>query len=103
MNLKHPVEFLQNIKQSPIDQDNWFVCHKTFAHIANLHPNSLKLVDNFDFGHILTASFLIVTMRQTDIVKLNMRMKYAEKIFEIKKIIEDFDSKKFIKLIILEI
>jgi hypothetical protein len=103
MNLKHHVAFLTNIKENPTDHDNWVISYETFAHLANLHPNNLTLVNNFDFGHILTASYVIATLRYSDKIKNNMRLRFQEKIFEIKKIIEDFDGKKFIKLIILEI
>jgi hypothetical protein len=103
MNLRHPIEFLQNIKTNPTDEDRWETCYRSFADISYLHPYNLSLVENSNFGHILTTSLLIATVRWTDNLQLNMRIKFDGKIFEIKKIIEDFDSRKFIKLIILEI
>jgi hypothetical protein len=103
MNLRHPIEFLKNIKINPTDEDRWEICCRSFADISYLHPYNLSLVENTNFGHILTMSLLIATVRWTDNLQLDMRIKFDGKIFEIKKIIEDFDSRKFIKLIILEI
>ena len=103
MNLRHPIEFLANKKKSPVDEDIWEICYSTFADISHLNPNHLGLVENFNFGHLITTSLFIATIRWSNEITMNMRVKFDSKIFEIKKIIDDFDNKKFKKFIILEI
>ena len=103
MNLKHPIEFLQNIKGSPLDQDNWQVAYQIFADISNLHPDQIGMVENFDFGHIITANFISITIRYDNLINAKMRIRFKDKEFEIKKIVEDFDNQKFLKIIALEI
>ena len=103
MNLKHPIEFLQNIKESPLHKDNWQVAYQVFACISNLHPDQIGMVENFDFGHIITANFVSITIRHNNLINAKMRIRFKSREFEIKKMVEDFDNQKFLKIIALEI
>ena len=101
MNLRHKVHFY--INTNIIDRDPWELYYSAFADIVALHPQSIGTVENFNFGHIITNSFFIITIRKFKEIKASMRIKFEGTFFEIKKINESFDNRKFLKLIVLEI
>ncbi len=98
-NLKHFVEFLSNEN----DTNNWRVICSGFAEIKSLTEVGLKEYDGIDFGHLVKEEYFLITTRYLEIINNNMRIRFGNRIFVIKRIINPYQLNHILKILSQEI
>lgn len=102
-NLRHRIQFLSNVKHGALDADNWQERLVTFASISHISEMQFNAIESFNFGHVMTESLVVFTIRFIDLVNNKMRIVFRDKTFEIKRIINPGEMCKFLNIIALEI
>jgi len=100
--LKHAVSFIENISQSELEDQDWQEKYVTFADVRPMYDNKFGSIENFSFGHIVTEAFFMFKIRFTEAVHPKMRIIFKRRMFEIKRIINDGEASKTLKIIALE-
>lgn len=100
--LNHKVTFIENISKSELEDQNWEEKYITFADVRPMYDNKFGSIENFSFGHIVTEAFFIFKIRFTEAVHAKMRIMLGGRMFEIKRIINDKEASKVLKIIALE-
>lgn len=101
--LKHPINFLVNDNKDEYAEENWQIWQSCFAAIIPLYDHKISSLENFDFGHVVTEGYFIFKIRSLKDVSLAMRIKFENRCFQIKRIIDLHESKQVMKIIALEI
>jgi len=101
--LKHSVTFIENVSNSELEDQNWEEKYVTFADVRPMYDNKFGSIENFSFGHIVTEAFYMFNIRFTEEVHAKMRIIFKRRMFEIKRIINDAETSKVLKIIALEL
>lgn len=94
--LKYKINFLVNE-----EENEWREVFCSFAQIEMLDPRKLHFIDNSE--QIITKSIFLFTIRTYNQIKNNMRILVEERLFEIKKIDQDFNNLNIMKILTFEI
>ena len=100
--LKHSVSFIENISKSELEDQNWEERYVTFADVRPMYDNKFGSIETFSFGHVVTEAFYMFKIRFTEEVHTKMRIMFKRRMFEIKRIINDGEASKTLKIIALE-
>jgi len=101
--LKHVVSFVENISASELEDQDWQEKYVTFADVRPMYDNKFGSIENFSFGHVVTEAFYMFKIRFTEVVHPKMRVIFKRRMFEIKRIINDGEASKTLKIIALEL
>ncbi|MGV2432261.1 MAG UNVERIFIED_CONTAM: phage head closure protein [Rickettsiaceae bacterium] len=101
-NLDHEITFLENITASQIDEENWVEKYRCYANIRPMYDNNFGSIESFSFGHIVTEAYFMFKIRYSLEVTDKMRIKFNDRIFEIKRIINIGEGNRVLQIITLE-
>ncbi len=101
--LKHSITFLENVARSELEDQNWEARYTTFSDVRPMYDNKFGSIENFSFGHIVTEAFCMFKIRFSLEVNSRMRIAFGRRMFEIKRIINDKEESKVLKIIALEL
>lgn len=101
--LKHTITFLENISASEFEDQDWEEKYIAFADVRPMYDNKFGSIETFSFGHIVTEAFFMFKIRFTEEVHTKMRIAFNRRMFEIKRIINDKEEGKVLKIIALEL
>jgi SPP1 family predicted phage head-tail adaptor len=102
-NLNQEITFIQNIAHSDLDDEDWQDMQKCFAEIKPLYDNKFGSLENFSFGHIVTENFFMFRIRYLPKLNCKLRIKFNDRIFEIKRIINLREKNEILQIIALEL
>lgn len=101
--LKHQISVMENVNLQDLGEEIWQEKYKTFAEIKPLYDNNVGSIESFSFGHIVTEGYFMFKIRALHGITSKMRIKFHDRLFEIKRII-DIEEKNFVlKIIALEV
>ena len=103
MQFKHRIELLKNQTESAIEAANWQMQRSIFANVNQLCDNKFISLENINFGDVISEEYYLFRIRFTEQVTSDMRIKFNDKIFEIKRIINKNFANKILLIIALEI
>lgn len=101
--LKHQIIFLESMSSDQLSEPNWAEKYATYAYITPLYDNKFGSIENFSFGHLVTEAYFMFKIRFTDKINIKMRIKFGDRIFDIKRIINDKENSIILKIIAFEI
>ena len=101
--LRNRIEIFTNIAEGDIGFENWVKCLDLYAEILSITENNIKEFDSINFGHIMSEEYYIITFRYVENINYKMRIKFGNRIFLIKKIINPYEQNRYLKVIALEI
>ncbi len=101
--LKHKIICLENINQEELGGEVWREKYTTFAEIKPLYDNKVGSLENFSFGHVVTEGYFMFRIRALPGVTSKMRIKFHDRLFEIKRIIDIDERGRILKIIALEV
>ncbi len=101
--LRHKIILLENKNLSSIEQPEWQEVFEVFANVNSYSSGILSQIEGVSFGHVLSEEYMIFTIRFHSKIRKNMRIKFRDSFFEIKRIINDEMKNKIQKIISLEI
>jgi SPP1 family predicted phage head-tail adaptor len=102
-NLKHQIIFLENFSQNELEPGVWTEKITTYAEIQAASECNFENLENFNFGHVITEAYFLFKIRYQSEITNKMRIKFKERIFEIKRIINVAEKNRLMNLISLEI
>ena len=79
---KHYVEFIENNNEG-----FWTPRCGGFAQIVSLTENGIAQYDGINFGHLTKEEYFIITVRYLRLINQDMRIRFKNRIFAIKRII----------------
>ncbi len=101
--LHHSVVFLVNVNKNEMQDQDWQEIYTTFADVKPLYETGHIVQDKYAFGNVLSEAFCVFRIRFTEKVNVKMRILYKRRMFEIKKIINQDEESKILKIIALEL
>ncbi|NRB10791.1 MAG: phage head closure protein [Rickettsiaceae bacterium] len=101
--LRHKVFFLKNKADNENNIDNWQPVFTSFVAIDHLAGGQIKLAENLNFSHLISENYFCFTMRYLQAVNQNLRIEFNDRIFSIKRIINEKERNQILKLICLEL
>ncbi len=101
--LKHQITFLENITTNELQEEEWREKCQTFAEIKPLFDSKVGSIETFDFGHVVTEGFFMFKIRALQGISNKMRIKFKERLFEIKRIVDIAEQGRMLQIIALEI
>jgi SPP1 family predicted phage head-tail adaptor len=100
--LVHKITFWGNVKDPTHDQ-TWREITSSFAEIKPLCDNRFLSLEGMAFGNIITEKYFVFTLRFIKNIDPKMRIKFDNRIFEIKRIIDQDERGRVLTIITLEI
>lgn len=100
--LNHAITFVENTSKSELEDQNWEDKYVTYADVRPMFDNKLGSLEKFSFGHIVTEAFFCFKIRFTEEVHSKMRIIFKRRMFEIKRIINEKEASRVLKIIALE-
>jgi head-tail adaptor len=92
------------IKFSTILPDGSFEdVSSAFAEISPITDTSVKEFDEISFGHLLTEEYFLITTRYLRNLNSSMRIRFNDRIFAIKRIINPYELNHILKIIAQEL
>ncbi len=101
--LAHSIIFLENINDNELEDQQWDERLTVFAEVKPLYDNKCGSLEKFSFGNIVTEAFFMFKIRFTEAVNTKMRIKFRNRLFEIKRIINVGEKSKIMQIIGLEL
>ena len=101
--LIHRIVFLENVANPEIESDSWQEKMAAFAEIRPITDNRFLAIEGVEFGHLITESYYAFTLRFILGLHINMRIFFAKRQFDIKRIINIDEKNIILKIIALEI
>lgn len=101
--LVHKIHFLINTEISEIKAANWQKSIETFAQIEPVCDNRFISLESMQFGNVISEEYFLFTLRFINKINKDMRIDFHGKIFEIKRIVNEDQRGKILKIIALEI
>lgn len=99
--LRHQIEIIFNGSEDGLE--NWVVLNTAFAEITEITETNIKEFDDMSFGHILSEEYFIITTRYLKNINTRMRVKFGDRIFAIKKIVNPFQLNHLLKILAVEV
>jgi head-tail adaptor len=78
------------------------VCH-SFAEISPIAETSIREFDQINFGHLLSEEYFIITTRYLRNLNNLMRIRFNQRVFAIKRIINPYELNHVLKIIVHEV
>ncbi|MFK7974216.1 MAG: head-tail adaptor protein [Rickettsiaceae bacterium] len=101
--LTNKISILRNIEPSEIIEAKWEIFTDTFAAVKPACDNRFTSIENINFGNIISEEYFIFCTRLIKGLNKSMRIKFQDRMFEIRRIINDDTHKNMLKIIALEI
>ncbi|MDF2964990.1 MAG: hypothetical protein K0Q51_378 [Rickettsiaceae bacterium] len=101
--LRHKITFLKKKIQDSFAEEIWQEKFETFAEILPLDERSYNYIENFNFGQLVTESLFIFRVRFTELPSSKLRIKYNNRLFEIKKITNVEERNLVLSILAVEI
>lgn len=96
--MKHKITILSNENSNDFEEI-WRDEYVIFAKIKELNPYNLKFFENIGFGHQISANYFIFTVRFILGLKVNMRIKLGDKLYNIQKITNVAQENRFLQIL----
>ncbi|MDG1436317.1 MAG: head-tail adaptor protein [Rickettsiaceae bacterium] len=101
--LVHKITFLENKASAAIEEELWEESLTSFAEIKPVCDSRVIALEGVDFGNMITEEYFIFRTRFIKGIHRQMRIKFHERIFEIKRIIDEDERGKSLNIIGLEV
>jgi len=101
--LVHKIIFLENKAKDAIDDENWEEVQTSFAEVKPVCDNRFIYLEGVAFGNIITEEYFLFKTRFIKGINREMRISFHERIFEIKRIIDEDERGKILSIIALEV
>lgn len=101
--LNHKISILENSNFNEISDDDWQEKYTTFAQIKPLYDKKVGSIENFSFGHLITEEYFLFKTRGSLEINNKMRIKFKNRLFDIKRVIDIDQNERFLQIIALEI
>lgn len=101
--LKHRITIIENANTEELGGEMWQEKYTTFAEIKPLYDNKIGSVENFSFGHVVTEGYFMFRIRALLGITSKMRIRFYDRLFEIKRIIDVDERGRMLKIIALEV
>lgn len=101
--LQHQISFLKNINNSPFEPERWQEKLKTFAEIIPISESSYTMLENLNFGHVITEGYYLFKIRFIKDIDTNLRISFKNKNFEVKRVINLKEQDRVLQIIAMEI
>lgn len=99
----HKISFLENAAKQAIDKADWKEKLNSFAEVKPVCDNKFISLEGISFGNVIAEEYFLFNIRFVPGIHSNMRIKFREKIFEIKRIINEQERNRVLSIIALEI
>ncbi len=99
----HKVEILENMAKLEIETADWQKKYEIYVDIKPIYETSLTEISGMNFGHILSEEYYLFTTRFNKDINNKMRIKFGNKLYEIKRVINEKIRNKTLKIIALQI
>ncbi|MDX1924422.1 MAG: head-tail adaptor protein [Rickettsiaceae bacterium] len=99
-NFRHFIEFIQ---QEADGMRSWRMLCAGFAEITSLSEANLKEYDDIKFGHLLQEEYFLITTRYVKTINDQMRIRFRDRTFIIRKIINPYQLNHILKIVAQEI
>ena len=101
--LVHKITFLENITKSEIKEAIWKEVQTSFAEVKPVCDNRFISLEGLAFGNVITEEYFLFKTRFIKGIHREMRISYEERIFEIKRIINEGERTRMLNIVGLEI
>lgn len=101
--LKHKISFLANLNSDEYGKELWQEQFSCFAEIKPLYDSKFGSLENFNFGHVVTEAYFMFKIRYSPLLNNRMRIRFRERVFEIKRLIDPDETRHSWHIIALEI
>lgn len=101
--LRHKIEIIYNSSISELEPENWVSMQEAYAEIAAITETNIHEFDDINFGHLMSEEYFIITMRFLKNISSKMRIKFGDRLFAIKRIVNPYQLNNILKIIALEI
>ncbi|MDC0865194.1 head-tail adaptor protein [Rickettsiaceae bacterium] len=78
-------------------------CKQAFAEIHPVCDNRFIALEGISFGNVITEEYFFFRMRFIRGINREMRIKFHDRIFEIKRIVDEHEREKILSIVALEI
>ncbi len=100
---KHKIIFLKNVENSEIEEQNWEEFAVSFAEVKPLADNRFLALENMNFGAVITEELFLFSVRFIKDITADMRIKFNDHTYEIKRIINAQEKNRALNIIALRI
>lgn len=97
------VEFLQNSANTDIEKGEWNGVFYAYCAVVPLCQAGIKELEGINFGHVLTEELYLFRTQQNAEIKRFLRIHFQEEIYEIKRLVKDYDFSGLLNIIALRI
>lgn len=101
--LTHKITFLKNTASTDFADSNWEESHISFAEIKPICDKMFSSIEGISFGDVITAEYFLFKTRFAKNIDKNMRINFRDRVFEIKRIINEDEKSRMLNIIALEI
>lgn len=101
--LVHKITFLENITKSEIKEAIWKEVQTSFAEVKPVCDNRFISLEGLAFGNVITEEYFLFKTRFIKGIHREMRISYEERIFEIKRIINEGERTRMLNIVGLEV
>ena len=99
----HKITFLKNSNRSEIEEGEWTEAHISFTEITPVCDNRFIALEGVSFGNVIAEEYFFFRVRFIRGINREMRIKFHDRIFEIKRIIDEDERGKMLSIVALEI
>ena len=101
--LTHKIHFLQNMQHDEAEKEQWEEVGEAFAEVNPICDNRFIAIEGLQFGHVISEDYYLFKIRYLDGLDINMRVKFKDRMFEIKRILNIKERSKILHIIALQI
>ncbi len=99
----HKITFLQNNANSEIEETNYERLFDSYASIKAISDSSFSALENMNFGAVIAEEFYLFELRYIKGINVNLRIKHADNIYKIKRIINKEEKNRYLTIVALRI
>ena len=99
----HQITFLENLAKNDIDKDNWSEKFTSFAEIKPICDNRYIYSEGINFGNVVSEEYFSFRIRYVKDINSDMRIKFRQKLYGIKRILDADARGRVLNIIGLEI
>lgn len=101
--LQHQIIVLKKVPTVDIDHEQWQPKITTYAEIKAISETNYSTMDGFNFGNLITETYFMFRLRFVKGITNDMRIRFDDRIFEIKRVINHLERNCILRIIALEI
>lgn len=101
--LVHKISFLKKLSNNPTEDLEWIEDKTTYAEIKHASDNRFFAIENISFGSVISEKYFLFSMRFIKDINCSMRIRFNDRIFEIKRIIDKDERGRILTIVALEI